>query len=177
MQRLLLVVIACAGLAAGCGSDDSDEAAAGDQPAVEEAPREVLSAPEDPSAEDASAARKRRGPLVRLRGSQVGPVLFSGHNRALYLFTRDSKNKTRCYGACAEAWPPFYAKGRPRAGRGVDADLLGTIERRDGRRQVTYGGQPLYFYVDDPRGQVLCNDVAEFGGTWFALNSEGNPPS
>jgi predicted lipoprotein with Yx(FWY)xxD motif len=77
----------------------------------------------------------------------------------------------------AAAWPPFYAKGRPRAGRGVDADLLGTAARRNGRRQVTYKGQPLYFYVSDPKGQVLCNDIAEFGGTWFALTAAGNPPA
>jgi predicted lipoprotein with Yx(FWY)xxD motif len=132
--------------------------------------------PAEPAAEAAPAAR-RRGPLVKLKDSQVGPVLFNGRDRALYLFTRDPKKKTRCYGACAEAWPPMYAKGRPRAGQGVDAALLGTIERRNGRRQVTYKGQALYFYVHDPKGQVLCNNVVEFGGTWFALDAKGNPPA
>jgi predicted lipoprotein with Yx(FWY)xxD motif len=58
----------------------------------------------------------------------------------------------------------------------VDQSLLGRTRRRGGRRQVTYKGQPLYFYVDDPRGQVLCNDVAEFGGTWFAVDAAGDPP-
>jgi predicted lipoprotein with Yx(FWY)xxD motif len=130
-------------------------------------------------ASDAAAAGEaaRRGPLVTLRDSQFGPVLFDGRNRALYLFTRDPRRKTRCYGTCAEAWPPFYAKGRPRAGRGVDRDLIGTIQRRDGRRQVTYKGHALYFYVDDPVGQVLCNDVLEFGGTWYAVDAKGNPPA
>ena len=126
-------------------------------------------------ASDVMAAAKRR-PLVQLDVSQFGPVLFSGGDRALYLFTRDPRNGTRCYGRCAEAWPPFYAKRRPRAGRGVDADLLGTIARRDGRRQVSYRGHALYFYLHDPRGEVLCNDVFEFGGTWFALNRKGEPP-
>jgi hypothetical protein len=42
---------------------------------------------------------------------------------------------------------------------------------------VTYKGQALYFYVDDPRGQVLCNDVFEFGGTWYAVDAKGNPPA
>ena len=137
---------------------------------------EMQAAPAAPAAEAAPAAR-RRGPLVKLKESQFGPVLFNGRDRALYLFTRDPKKKTRCYGDCAEAWPPFYAKGRPRAGQGVDAGLLGTIERRNGRRQVTYKGQALYFYVHDPKGQVLCNDVVEFGGTWFALDAKGNPPA
>ena len=38
---------------------------------------------------------------------------------------------------------------------------------------VTYAGQPLYFYEHDPKGEVLCNDIVEFGGTWFAVTAEG----
>jgi predicted lipoprotein with Yx(FWY)xxD motif len=192
MSRLLLILIACTGLAVGCGSDDdSDEPRAGDaSTAREEAPKaeepagtatgaaSANATEAEPSAEaKESAVQRRRGPLLTLRDSQFGPVLFDGRNRALYLFTRDPKNKTRCYGACAAAWPPFYAKGRPRAGRGVKRSLIGTIERRDGRRQVTYKGQALYFYVSDPRGEVLCNDVFEFGGTWYAVDAKGNPPT
>lgn len=126
---------------------------------------------------DAMASGAKRGPVVKLGESQFGRVLFSGGDRALYLFTRDPRNKTRCYGDCAKAWPPLYAKGRPRAGRGVDSDGLGTIRRGNGRRQVTYKGHALYSYVHDPDGEVLCNDVFEFGGTWFALDGKGNPPS
>jgi predicted lipoprotein with Yx(FWY)xxD motif len=172
MKSLTLTLLVCAGLAVGCGSEDSDERPAGDR--ADEPAQEVAAKSE--TQQPAAARKPRKGPLLKLRDSQFGPVLFDGRDRALYLFTRDPKNKTRCYGECAEAWPPFFAKGRPRAGRGVDADLLGTIERRDGRRQVTYKGQALYFYVDDPRGQVLCNDVVEFGGTWFAVNAKGDPP-
>jgi predicted lipoprotein with Yx(FWY)xxD motif len=178
MTRLLATVIACAALIAGCGSDDESgtegEAAARDSGA--EADTEATASTAGANG-GAAAAKPPRGPRVTLRDSQFGPVLFDGHNRALYLFTRDPRRKTRCYGACADAWPPFYAKSRPRAGRGVDRDLLGTLERRDGRRQVTYKGQALYFYVDDPRGQVLCNDVFEFGGTWYAVDAKGNPPA
>jgi predicted lipoprotein with Yx(FWY)xxD motif len=75
------------------------------------------------------------------------------------------------------AWPPFYARARPRAGRGIKRSLLGTVRRRGGRRQVTYAGWPLYFYEHDPRGEVLCNDIVEFGGTWFAVTAEGKPPA
>jgi predicted lipoprotein with Yx(FWY)xxD motif len=193
MARILLTLIACAGLAAGCGSDDDGGSGSGEggspvggTEAAEMGAKERAQADEaggsagDAAAEGGAAGEAapepRRGPRLTLRDSQFGPVLFDGRNRALYLFTRDPRNKTRCYGACAEAWPPFYAKGRPRAGRGVDRSLLGTIKRRDGRRQVTYKRQALYFYVADPRGQVLCNDVVEFGGTWYAVDAKGNPP-
>jgi predicted lipoprotein with Yx(FWY)xxD motif len=180
MARTLVTVIACAGLIAGCGSDGEpdgrsaeDRSAAGESSAATAGESSAATAGES----SAAAAKPPRGPRVTLRDSQFGPVLFDGRARALYLFTRDPRKRTRCYGACAAAWPPFYAKGRLRAGRGIDRSLLGTIERRDGRRQVTYKGQALYFYVDDPRGEVLCNDVFEFGGTWYAVDSKGNPPA
>jgi predicted lipoprotein with Yx(FWY)xxD motif len=195
MTRLLTTLIACTALIAGCGSDDGaatdgetaaeaaemggtgGEATSGEGDAAAGGEAGGGEAGEGAAGGEAAATKPARGPRVTLRDSQFGPVLFDGRNRALYLFTRDSRRKTRCYGDCAVAWPPFYVKGRPRAGRGVDRDLLGTIERRDGRRQVTYKGQALYFYVDDPRGQVLCNDVFEFGGTWWAVDSKGNPPA
>jgi predicted lipoprotein with Yx(FWY)xxD motif len=180
VARLLATLIAGAALLSGCGSDDNGDAAGTDRAATtpgETAPETAPMVDTHGGPGGAAAAKPARGPRVTLRESQFGPVLFDGRNRALYLFTRDPRRKTRCYGACADAWPPFYAKGRPRAGRGVDRNLLGTIERRDGRRQVTYKGQALYFYVADPRGQVLCNDVFEFGGTWYAVDSKGDPPA
>jgi predicted lipoprotein with Yx(FWY)xxD motif len=155
-------------MASGAGSAGGETAEGGERSAAEDGAAER---------EREASAKPRRGPRVVLGDSQFGPVLFNAGNRALYLFTREPKRQTRCYGACAEAWPPFYTKGRPRAGRGVDASLLGTIKRRDGRRQVTYKGQALYFYVDDPKGEVLCNDVFEFGGTWYAVDAAGNPPA
>jgi predicted lipoprotein with Yx(FWY)xxD motif len=52
--------------------------------------------------------------------------------------------------------------------------LLGTSRRRDGRLQVTYNGRPLYFYVGDKKpGQVLCQNVDEFGGTWLVVRPSG----
>jgi hypothetical protein len=44
------------------------------------------------------------------------------------------------------------------------------------------GNRALYLFtrnprMHDPRGQVLCNDVFEFGGAWFAVNANGRRPS
>jgi predicted lipoprotein with Yx(FWY)xxD motif len=174
MKRTLLLLAACAGIAGGCGASESDRRAAGESAGSAKA-TEVASS--EPTQGTGSRPGRRRGPPVVLRDSQFGPVLFSARGRALYRFTRDGQRRSRCYGECARAWPPFFTRGRARAGRGVTRSLLGSIRRRDGRRQVTYRGQPLYFYVHDPRGQVLCNDVVEFGGTWLALDAKGNPPT
>jgi predicted lipoprotein with Yx(FWY)xxD motif len=97
-----------------------------------------------------------------------------GHGRALYLFTRESSSKPRCYGACADAWPVFYARGKFRAGSGASQSLVGTTRRRDGRKQATYAGHPLYYYATDRApGQVTCQNVTEYGGTWLVVGPSG----
>jgi len=168
-MRLALLAAAAAGVfAAGCGNG-------GTMQAPRERPQSEVQAVEDVSDDLAGRAAARRGPLVKLRRSQFGRVLFSGRDQAIYLFTRDREGKSRCYGACAKAWPPFFAKGRPRAGKGVRKPLLGTTRRRDGRRQVTYNGHPLYFYAHEGPRQVLCQNVEEFGGLWLVVRPDGRP--
>jgi predicted lipoprotein with Yx(FWY)xxD motif len=106
--------------------------------------------------------------------SAYGTILFDGRGRALYAFTRDMRNRSRCYGACAKAWPPYVVSGRVRAAAGTKTSLLGTTRRADGTRQVTYAGRPLYFYVGDRKaGQVLCQNVNEYGGLWLVLRPSG----
>jgi predicted lipoprotein with Yx(FWY)xxD motif len=107
--------------------------------------------------------------------TQYGNVLVDGNGRALYLFTRDGTPRSHCYGACAGNWPPFLTAGKPRAGTGAQADLLGIVRRRDGSTQVAYRGHPLYYYVGDRHpGQVLCQDVEEFGGRWYVVTRRGS---
>jgi predicted lipoprotein with Yx(FWY)xxD motif len=112
---------------------------------------------------------------LTVRSSQYGSILFDGRGRALYAFTRDRRGgSSRCYGACAKAWPVYFAGGRLLAGKGVKRSLIGTTKRRDGRRQITYNGRPLYYYVGDKKaGQVTCQNVAEYGGTWLVMRPSG----
>ena len=112
---------------------------------------------------------------VKISHSRYGDILVDGKGRTLYLFTKERTSKPRCYGDCARAWPPFFAKGAPQAGKGTDPRQLGTTKRRNGRRQMTYGGHPLYYYVADRKaGQITCQDVTEFGGTWLLVSKPGD---
>jgi predicted lipoprotein with Yx(FWY)xxD motif len=113
-------------------------------------------------------------PTLTAGSSPYGRVLFDGRGFALYAFTRDPRSKSVCTGACAKAWPPYVVKTRPRAGSGVKARLLGTTRRASGRLQVTYAGRPLYYYVGDrSKGQILCQNVTEFGGAWLVIRPSG----
>ena len=121
----------------------------------------------------AGATHSARATVV-VRSSSFGSMLFDGRGFALYAFTRDTLRHSNCFGACASSWPPYILRGSLKAGVGSKRSLLGTARRADGRRQVTYAGRPLYFYVGDRRaGQVLCQDVVEFGGTWLVVRGSG----
>lgn len=112
-------------------------------------------------------------PTLKAGSSSYGKVLYDGRGFVLYAFTRDH-GRSRCYGACAKAWPPYFASKRLLAGAGLKRGLLGSVRRRDGRRQVTYAGRPLYYYVGDKRPrQILCQDVVEFGGRWLVVRPSG----
>jgi predicted lipoprotein with Yx(FWY)xxD motif len=115
------------------------------------------------------------GATLSVRHTRYGTVLADGRGRILYEFTRDgTRGKSRCSGDCAVAWPPFLTRGAPRV-RGVAKGGLGATRRRDGSLQVTYKGKPLYYYVTDTRpGQVTCQAVPEFGGTWYVTNPDGS---
>lgn len=111
---------------------------------------------------------------VTAHRSAFGRILFDGRGFALYTFTRDTAGGSSCTGACARAWPPYIVKMRPKAGPGTTASLLGTIRRGNGSQQVTYAGRPLYYYVGDREpSQVLCQNVAEFGGFWLVIRPTG----
>jgi predicted lipoprotein with Yx(FWY)xxD motif len=121
-----------------------------------------------------SAPAKDPTPTLTVRSSAYGPILFDGRGRALYAFTRDRRGgRSTCYGACAKAWPPYVVRGALAAGAGARRSLLRTVPRRNGSRQVTYAGRPLYYYVDDGRLEVKCQNVDEFGGLWLVVRGSG----
>jgi predicted lipoprotein with Yx(FWY)xxD motif len=122
----------------------------------------------------AASGSSEAGQVLKLRNTRYGPILFDGRDRVLYGFTRDKRGgKSTCYGACAAAWPVYFAKGKVRAMRGVKQSLIGTVRRRNGRLQVTYNGWPLYYYAHEGPREVKCQNVDEFGGLWLVVKASG----
>jgi predicted lipoprotein with Yx(FWY)xxD motif len=133
------------------------------------------------SATAATAAPKlaaRHVPTVRVAKTRLGKVLVDSRGHTLYLFKKDSGTKSACFGACATAWPPLRANGKPTAGSRVKASKLGTTKRSDGKPQVTYNGHPLYTFVMDTKpGQANGEGVNAFGALWFAVSPAGKQVS
>ena len=117
-------------------------------------------------------------PTVSVRSTSLGKILVNSQGRTLYMFKKDSGRKSACTGACAKAWPPLRAKGKPTAGGGASASKIGTISRSDGKPQVTYKGHPLYTFQNDKKaGQTNGEGLTAFGASWFALSPAGSQVS
>jgi predicted lipoprotein with Yx(FWY)xxD motif len=115
-----------------------------------------------------------KGTSVKVGPSQLGRILVDSHGRTLYLWAHDKGRTSTCNGQCAQFWPPLVANGKPTAGPGARAGLLGTSRRADRRVQVTYHGHPLYRFAGDKKpGDVKGEGLTGFGGRWDPVSAAG----
>jgi len=111
---------------------------------------------------------------IALGSGDVGKFLVGSNQRTLYLFEGDQGSKSTCYGACASTWPPATSASAARLGAGLNPSLLATTTRRDGIRQLTYGGHPLYYFSGDPGpGQAKGEGAHAFGADWYVVSPTG----
>jgi predicted lipoprotein with Yx(FWY)xxD motif len=112
---------------------------------------------------------------VKTGTSALGRIVVDGKSRTLYLFEKDKHGKSACSGACATNWPPLLTKGKPVAGTGAKASLLGTTKRSDGTTQVTYNKHPLYTFLGDKgkRGATTGEGLDAFGAKWYVVAAKG----
>ena len=101
-------------------------------------------------------------------------VAASARANLVGVFDPDTGTASTCYTSCANVWPPLLTDGTPQAGTGVDASLLGTTTRTDGKVEVTYAGHPLYYFVKDKApGDITGQGINGFGGLWWVVSPAG----
>lgn len=72
-------------------------------------------------------------------------ILGSAANQALYFSDGDTKpGRSSCYEQCESMWLPFRPAMKAKPIRGWSV-----VKRRDGSKQWTFGGKPLYIYAKD----------------------------
>ncbi len=99
-------------------------------------------------------------------------ILVSGNT----LYTLKA-SQTACTAACLQIWPALVLpKGvtAATAGPGVSAADLGTVAGAGGALQVTYSGQPLYFFSDDTGPGQVNGNVTDTWGTWSDVVTTGS---
>ena len=186
MWKPLRVVLFVAVLVvAGCGSDDTatddttttedttdtttTDTTTTDTTAADTTTADTTAAA-DTTADDSMAADGTTADL-QLASTELGDLLVDADGNTLYLFATDEQSDSVCYDQCEASWP--VVGELTTVGDGVDASLLGSIERTTGDTQATYNGWPLYYFANDNapgdvNGQAV-NDV------WYVLDGAGNP--
>ena len=169
MSRIArFAAVAAFGLAAMACGDAGDTP--GNEAGVDTAGQPRLRAA--PGADTAMQGAARIG----VDSMDAGAYLTDGEGRALYLLEGEPTDSSTCYDACATEWPPFVAAGGTATADApeVQGNLIGSITRRDGQRQVTYAGHALYYYHDDEGpGQATGHDVTDQWGEWYLVTPAG----
>ena len=118
--------------------------------------------------------------IATYKTPEDGTLISGANNRTLYVLTADEKSTSAheklstCYGGCAAVWPPVLASGTPAGAGKANASLLGLTTRRDGTKQVTYNGLPLYYYAADTKaGQATGNHLKDGFGFWVGMLASG----
>jgi predicted lipoprotein with Yx(FWY)xxD motif len=127
-------------------------------------------APGDPGAPGAPAQPTI---LSVMKVGTLGDIVTDRQGMTLYRFDRDTADpsKSNCDGECAAKWPPLIATSDQFQLQGIDQGKVGTVERADGKRQVTIGGWPVYYFAGDTNP---CDTNGQgVGGVWFALRADG----
>jgi predicted lipoprotein with Yx(FWY)xxD motif len=99
-------------------------------------------------------------------GQPATAYLAGDNGMALYVFKKDQGSTSTCTGACATSWPPFVlaAGDTVQAGSGV-AGTVGSTDRADGTKQVTYNGAPVYYFAGDKKAGDTTGEGVN--GVWF----------
>jgi predicted lipoprotein with Yx(FWY)xxD motif len=155
-----------------------------ESPPATEAPASSPPTTQGPESSPPMATMTPTGPAeVRAKDvSNLGRILVDGKDMTLYLFEKDKgqgqgqgngqTGKPTCTGECAKAWPPLLTTDKPTAGQGVNASLLGMVDRPEGTKQVTYNGWPLYRYAKDTKpGDMTGQGVSAFGAKWYVVDA------
>jgi predicted lipoprotein with Yx(FWY)xxD motif len=101
-------------------------------------------------------------------------VLTTAKGLTIYWFVVDTNGKSHCYGSCAHYWP--IVKG-PVSASGVSGTFA-TTTRKDGAKQATWNGHPLYTYVGDTApGDAKGNNLNIDGGIWKEVVVSGSAPA
>jgi predicted lipoprotein with Yx(FWY)xxD motif len=113
---------------------------------------------------------------VKLIKDKGGKIVGQQKGFALYIYCTFGSNGEVCKkGHTSKKWPPMIAYHTPVAGPGINKKKLGT-KTINGKKIVTYYGQPLYRYSGDKKpGQVRGEGKAQGAGQWWKVSAFGQP--
>jgi predicted lipoprotein with Yx(FWY)xxD motif len=101
----------------------------------------------------------------------MGSVVTDDKGMTLYRYDMDQANPSKwtCAGECTKTWMPVMVEDSVQT-TGVEKSLLGTVHR-DGMKQLTLGGWPLYRYMGDTQAGQMNGQAKD--KMWYAVTPSG----
>lgn len=157
--------------AAAAGADESSDDTEGVAGTEDEASAEDEAATDEGDPAKA-ASENLTEELIAVKLPRMGKAVKDERGRLLYRFEKDSNDPaaSNCNDECERAWPPAYTDGNPVV-EGINEDLVGTVTRDDGTRQLTLDGWPLYFFAGDKKALQWAGQGVD--GVWFVIKPNG----
>lgn len=100
-------------------------------------------------------------------------VLTTTRGRTLYSLSAETRGRFICTGTCLSTWHPLLV---PAGVKPKGPVKLGTIERPEGKTQVTFKGLPLYSFGGDMKAGDANGEGIKDVGTWHAAATSQAAP-
>ncbi|MEV6028798.1 hypothetical protein [Streptomyces sp. NPDC052036] len=170
----LVVGLTSAFLLGACGSSNGTSTGAA-APVAPAASDPATSAPADSApadSDDSGSGHIGTTTAVMAKAMKgTGNVVTDDKGMTLYRYDRDqaTPSKWTCAGACTKTWIPVIVQDSVQTS-GVERGLLGTVHR-NGMKQLTLAGWPLYRYVGDTKAGQANGQGKE--KEWYAVTPSG----
>jgi predicted lipoprotein with Yx(FWY)xxD motif len=99
----------------------------------------------------------------------LGNILTDSVGKTLYMFALDADGTSGCTEGCVISWPVFYREYLT-LNSNLEENDFGVITRKDGLKQNTYKGWPLYYYNGDLKKGDVNGEAS--AGKWFAAKPD-----
>lgn len=171
---MLVAMLAATACSRDTGSQLDDEQAAGDPADAQIDPAATNVPGERPVAVNTGTTGSN--PLVVATEGGPAPYVANSAGAALYALEGDTDG-SRCTGECTRVWPPMLvADALPSHTPGLEASMIGVVQRADGSTQVAYNGHPLYHYAaDGGAARTAGHGVSDKWGNWALVSPQGTP--
>jgi predicted lipoprotein with Yx(FWY)xxD motif len=114
----------------------------------------------------AGAGQASKRVAKRAENATLGrTILTTTRGRTLYSLSAETGGRFICTGACLSTWHPLVVAAGVKP---TGPAKLGTIERPEGRTQVTFKGRPLYSFAGDTKAGDVKGEGIKDVGTWHA---------
>lgn len=106
-------------------------------------------------------------------------VLADADGHTLYTAEVEKGGKIRCVDECTKFWKPVVASAADvDAANSALGGEFGTVDRPDGKSQLTHEGLPLYTFAEEGAGELKGDGFTDdFQGTqfvWAAARTDGS---